>query len=260
MLEQIIAKKRESIKTLPAQFERQEKPTRGFYQALKDGKEQTGVGLIAEIKRASPSKGDLALGMDILSQAKLYESGGADTISVLTDTPFFKGTNQDLQVVKAVTNIPVLRKDFIIDERQIFESASIGADAILLIAAVLDGKQIEAYTKIANDLGLDVLVEVHNLEELENVLAYSNPRLLGINNRDLKTFQTSLDVTEQLVKHIPKDCFVVSESGIHKKQDVEQIVQAGADAMLVGEHLVTNGSPTETIPQLKEGAIHANLR
>lgn len=98
------------------------------------------------------------------------------------------------------------------------------------------------------------------MEELENVLAYSNPRLLGINNRDLKTFQTSLDVTEQLVKHIPKDCFVVSESGIHKKQDVEQIVQAGADAMLVGEHLVTNGSPTETIPQLKEGAIHANLR
>lgn len=196
------------------------------------------ISIIAEYKRASPSKGIINNGIGPVEQALQYEEAGATAISVLTDSTFFQGSFQDLTQIKKTVNIPVLCKDFIIDPLQIDLAAASGADLILLIVAALDEKQLNALYQYARLLGLEVLVEVHNAIELETALK-TGARLIGINNRDLKTFHVSLETVEKLGSIVKASgAFLISESGIHQKEDVERVRNAGANGILVGESLM----------------------
>lgn len=211
----------------------QQAPTRGFRAALTEGAKRR-MGLIAEVKKASPSKGLIRPDFDPVSIAKAYEAAGADCLSVLTDEPHFQGSNAYLQAVREAVDLPILRKDFTIDPLQIYEARSIGADAVLLIAAILTKRQLCDFLSLAEELGMDAIVEVHSREELDAALE-SGAQLIGINNRNLKTFVTDLSVTEQLIRDIPSDRFVISESGMSKPEDIERVYRAGARAVLVGE-------------------------
>lgn len=196
------------------------------------------ISIIAEFKRASPSKGIINNSIEPTVQAKFYENYGASAISVLTDQTFFKGSFSDLRAVREVVNLPILCKDFIIDPIQIELASLNGADMILLIAAALDESKIVELYQFARNLGLEVLVEVHNQEELEKALQ-TGARLIGVNNRDLKTFQVSLDVTEKLAPLVKNSgAFLISESGIHVQEDVDRVRKAGANGILVGEALM----------------------
>jgi len=204
--------------------------------------------VIAEVKRASPSKGHLA---DIPEPAELataYELGGAQVISVLTEQRRFNGTLADLDAVRARVNIPVLRKDFMVDEYQMFEARAHGADVVLLIVAGLEDALMRDLNDVALGLGMSVLVEVHDEAELERGLAL-NPALLGINARNLKTLDVDLATCERLLPLIPEGVVGVAESGLATLEDVERMANAGARAILVGEALVTNGGPSETVRQ-----------
>jgi len=204
--------------------------------------------VISEVKRSSPSKGHLA---DIPEPAQLaaaYEFGGAQVISVLTEERRFSGTLADLDAVRAAVNIPVLRKDFMVDEYQMFEARAHGADVVLLIAAALDDAEMHDLNHLALDLGMSVLIEVHDEVELERGLALK-PALLGVNARNLKTLDVDLATCERLLPMIPQEVVAVAESGIATLADVERMAQAGARAILVGEALVTNGEPSETVRQ-----------
>ena len=212
--------------------------------------------LIAEMKRASPSGGILDMSLNPLGQTDIYCQSGASAISVLTENHYFKGTIEDLQIASQQShkyNIPVLRKDFIIDKYQIFEARQAGADAILLIISILDDDSYKEFYDLASSLGMDVLVEVFDENELDKALKIT-PTLIGINNRNLKTLKTSLTVFESLVKSIPKNCIKIAESGIKTFEDVKRMGEAGADAILVGEALMKSNSPstlTSTISQKK---------
>ncbi|QDI89959.1 indole-3-glycerol phosphate synthase TrpC [Salicibibacter halophilus] len=254
MLEKIVARKKEDLKffQLPR---REEASPYSLKQSLAFASNRDGIGLIAEIKRASPSKGVLAEDLDVVKRAKAYEAGGADAISVLTDGPYFQGSITDLIAVKQAVNVPVLRKDFIVDERQIEESARIGADAILLIASVLEPDHLKDMAEMAHAVGLETLVEVHTEDELKRLLDVYAPPLLGINNRNLQTFATDTEQTRALSSSVPEGTFIVSESGIHSPEDVAAVAKAGAKAMLIGERLVSDGDPEKTIPDLKKGAL-----
>jgi len=209
-------------------------PVRGFQKAL----EQPGsCRLITEIKKASPSKGILRERFNSLEIAKLYESNGAVALSVLTDEPFFKGKLSLLTEIQKISRLPLLQKDFILDEFQVYEARVYGADAVLLITAILEPSQLIEYQAAADELGLDALVEVHTYEEAGQALK-SNAGIIGINNRNLETFETDLNVTFSLIKEIPDDRVVVSESAIGTRADVERLVEAGADALLIGESLL----------------------
>lgn len=221
-------------------------PTRSFRQSLQGGS----VRLIAEIKKASPSKGLLCPEFDPVKLARVYEASGAAAISVLTDQKFFQGSLEYLKQVKAETiKTPVLRKDFIIDRYQLFEAGAYGADAVLLIAAAITEPELKDLINQALELGLDSLVEVHNLMELEAALS-AGADLIGINNRNLKTFEVDLETTYQLLKLIPKDKIVVSESGIKDGHDIRRLAQAGVNAALVGESVVTAADPGVKIKEL----------
>lgn len=217
-------------------------PVRGFKTALH---RYPGVGVIAEIKKASPSKGVIRADFNPVHIARAYEAAGASCLSVLTDEQFFAGSLQYLREVRAAVQLPLLRKDFIIDEYQVYESREAGADAILLIVAAFHGECAEGrepdhmygLADAARSLGMDVLVEVHNPAELEIALRV-NGGLIGINNRDLKSFHTTLDVTLGLAPLVPADRLLVSESGIVTHADVERLGAAGAKAVLVGESLM----------------------
>lgn len=208
---------------------------RGFASALDHGPDS--LGLIAEVKKASPSAGIIAESFDPVLIAKAYESAGAHAVSVLTDEQFFKGSPGYLSKVRAAISLPVLRKDFIIHESQIFEAVCLGADAILLIVAALDQPQLAALHKIAVDLQLDVLVEVHTLGELDRALEI-DAKLIGINNRNLVTFEVDLKTTEELSEQTPDDVLLVSESGIKTASDTKRILESGCNAILVGETLM----------------------
>ncbi len=195
--------------------------------------------LIAEIKKASPSRGVLRRDFDPSALARLYAEGGASAISVLTDAKYFQGDPSHLKEAKEASRLPVIRKDFIIDEYQVWESAAIGADALLLIVAALTAEQLRSYLGLASPVGLDVLVEVHDGEQLETALD-AGARIIGINNRDLRTFETDLEVTLRLAPKAPPGHIIVSESGILTREDVRKVRQAGVDAILVGEALVTS--------------------
>lgn len=196
------------------------------------------VNLIAEIKKASPSRGVIRSDFDPQAIARIYEGNGASAISVLTDRKFFQGDLSFLARVRSVTSaIPILRKDFIIDEYQIYQSRLAGADAILLIAAVLDLPDLNRFLDIAHDLDLDCLVEVHTEDELCMVMK-THAAIIGINNRDLRTFRTDIQTTARLTRIVPKDRIIVSESGVFSKEDVEFLRKCGVNAILVGESLM----------------------
>jgi indole-3-glycerol phosphate synthase len=217
---------------------------RDFISALKHPR--GGIALIAEVKKASPSAGIICENFDPVRIAREYEAAGASCLSVLTDEKFFQGSLDYLRQIRAAVKLPLLRKDFIIDERQILEAIEWGADAILLIVAILSDGQLADFYTLARDAGLAVLVEVHDEPELERALKIS-PALIGVNNRNLKTFQVDLGTTEQLAARLfaaatPRpECLLVAESGIHTRADVERLKQAGAGAILVGESLMKHG-------------------
>lgn len=214
---------------------------RSLYDSLKKEGE---IKIIAEIKKMSPSAGNLIVdGFDLISIAKEYESAGASAISVLTDFKFFGGRKQHLSQVKSNVKISVLRKDFIIDEYQIYETKYIGADAFLLIVKIIDDVQLEDYLWLAKEIGLDVLVEVHDKHDIARALKISPyPKLIGINNRDLETFRVDINRSIELCEILPDDVVKVSESGINSREDVVKISNAGFDAILVGESLMRAGN------------------
>ncbi|MGG0277641.1 indole-3-glycerol phosphate synthase TrpC [Bacillus rhizoplanae] len=207
--------------------------------------------VIAEIKRASPSKGDINLHVDVAKQAQIYETSGAGAISVLTDSQFFKGSFHDLETVRAHTNVPLLCKDFIIDSIQIDRAYEAGANLILLIVAALTKEKLfELYTYV-KELGLEAIVEIHNEEELETALEL-NPDVVGVNNRNLKTFEVDLSTTEKLGKRLnEQNVLWISESGIHTKEDIIRVKKAGAKGILVGEAFMTAPSVGDFFQSLK---------
>lgn len=209
-------------------------PTRGFKAALSTGK----VGLIAEVKKASPSKGIIRPDFDPVAIAKAYERGGASCLSVLTDETYFQGNLSYLGAIRAAVEIPLLRKDFLLDPIQIYEARVAGADAILLIVASIPSpSRLAEMRHVAESLGMDALVEVHNEAELTLAIE-SGATLIGVNNRDLHTFAVSLDVTARLIPQFPANTIAVAESGIFTPEDIAFVAKAGAHAVLVGESLM----------------------
>ena len=205
--------------------------------------------LIAEIKKASPSRGVLIDKYEPGRIAAAYERGGAACLSVLTDENYFCGAADDLVLARREVSLPVLRKDFIVDEKQVYESRGIGSDCILLIAAVLEVGQLRDYRETAEGLDMAALIEVHDEREMD-AAAYSGANLIGINNRDLSTFETDLATTERLAKYAPSGATLVSESGIWTKADVDRVFAAGARAILVGESLMRSDDPAAAIGEL----------
>ena len=213
-------------------------PVRGFERELENSAFIGAFGLVAEIKKASPSKGVIRDAFDPIAIAKAYEAGGAQCLSVLTDEPYFQGKNEYLIAARDAVSLPVLRKDFLLDPYQITESRAIGADCILLIMAALDGEQPKELEQQAMDLGMSVLVEVHNEKEMDDALDNLQSRLIGINNRNLKTLEVDLKVTEELSKMLPHGALGVSESGLQTKQDLDRMADYGVHCFLVGESLM----------------------
>jgi indole-3-glycerol phosphate synthase len=227
---------RRSVRDLKAQI-RDALPVRDFLGAVKKGESQGGIRLIAEIKKASPSRGLIRRDFDPAAIAAAYEQGGAQALSVLTDEVFFQGHPDYLALARGAAGLPLLRKDFIISDYQVYESRTLGADAVLLIAAILAPSQLEEYLGLAGELGLCALVEVHTASEA--ILApAAGARLVGINNRDLQSFKTDLETTFNLLPLIPAGTAVVSESGIRTHEQVMRLAAAGVDAVLVGEALM----------------------
>jgi indole-3-glycerol phosphate synthase len=224
-----------SIESLRDQAE-QKSPTLDFVSALRLTTHQPA--LIAECKKTSPSKGLLRADYDPAKLAMLYAANGAAAVSVLTDEFFFQGSLLDLATVRSASTLPILRKDFVIDGYQVYEARAAGADAILLIVAALDLTRLKNFHALATDLGLSVLVEVHNESELETAMQV-DPKMIGINNRNLHDFSVDLQTTARLRPSIPNNIVVVAESGLHSSADVECVAAMGVDAILVGEALIT---------------------
>ena len=224
-------------------------PPRGFANALHRKMEQEVPAVIAEIKRASPSKGVLRSDLDPAEIARGYESAGAACLSVLTDEAFFQGSLLDFKSARGNCSLPVLRKDFMLDAWQIYESRLIGADCILLIVAALGDAALQELCVLAMDLGMDVLVEVHGREELDRALA-TPATLIGINNRNLRTFETDLSTTLDLIADVPDDRLLITESGIASKEDVQKLRAAGVNAFLVGEALMIAPDPGQRLKEL----------
>lgn len=255
ILDKIVAQKKIEVAKLPpriiaagdlrdAMLERNE--PRDFHAALKHPKRGS-VALIAEVKKASPSAGVICQNFDPVRIAQEYEAAGASCLSVLTDEQFFQGSLDYLKQIRAAVKIPLLRKDFIIDERQILEAIEWGADAILLIVAILSDEQLKQFHSLATDAGLAVLVEVHDENELERALKI-NPPLIGVNNRNLKNFTVDLATTERLAAKMNLGkSLLVAESGINSHADVERLERCGAKAILVGESLIRDGTISEKI-------------
>jgi indole-3-glycerol phosphate synthase len=222
-------------------------PPRDWIGALR----QPGVSLIAEVKRASPSAGLLRPGLDPAALAAEYAAGGAAALSVLTDARYFQGSLDDLRAARAAAALPVLRKDFTVSSYQLYEARAAGADAVLLIVAVLGDEALTELHQLAQALGMAALVEVHGEAELERALALQ-PRVIGVNNRDLHTFQVDLRTMARLHSRIPDEVVLVAESGVHVPADVAQLADMGADAMLVGEALVRTARPRDKARELVE--------
>lgn len=216
-------------------------PTRGFQAAVREG---STLALIAEVKQASPSKGQIATAFDPVQTAATYERAGASAVSVLTDVQYFKGSIGDLEAVRKTVSLPVLRKDFIIDELQIAQARLAGADAVLLICAALSSSRLVELSNYAKSIGIDTLVEVHHERELEAALA-AEPSVLGINNRDLHTFEVSLETTQRVLQQVPERVTAIAESGVRTQEDAALMAQYGAQGILVGEALMRTTHDSE---------------
>lgn len=259
-LEEICAAKREVVAArmgaIPlADLERGAKmqtAPRGFEAALRT-KVETGFALIAEIKKASPSKGLIREDFRPAEHAQAYEEGGAACLSVLTDAPYFQGHEDYLIAARAACELPVLRKDFMVDPWQCLEARAIGADAILIIVAALEDAQMAEIEAAALDQGMDVLVEVHDEAELDRAIHHLRSRLIGVNNRDLKTFTTSLETTERLAPLAPDGALLVGESGIATYADCERLAESGVRTFLVGESLMRQADVAAATRALLEG-------
>ena len=207
------------------------------------------INIIAEFKRASPSKGVINNSLDPASVARAYMNGGACAISVLTEEDYFQGALDDLRAVRDEVELPILRKDFIIDEYQIYESAAVGADAILLIVSALTSENLRRFQKLAHDVGLGVVVEVHDRDELE-IAKSIGAHIIGVNNRDLRTFEVSLDVSRELVKHVPADAITIVESGLRTREDLVELRSIGYSAFLIGETLMRSNDTEKELREL----------
>ncbi len=222
---------------------------RGFYKALQQKILKKDNAVIAEIKKASPSKGIIRENFDPKTIAQQYENAGACCLSVLTDEPFFQGKADYLRIAREHSHLPIIRKDFIIDPYQVYQSRAMGADAILLIVAALSDSDLLTLFQLAETLELDVLVEVHTQKELHRALAL-NPNLIGINNRDLHSFQTSLQISLDLAKQIPQQSLIITESGINSPDDITSMNKHGIYGFLVGESLMRQADPEAALRKL----------
>jgi indole-3-glycerol phosphate synthase len=254
ILSEIIAKKRERLiaagELVPlAEIQRLAGEVRSdaASHALSNALRADGVNVIAEFKRRSPSKGIIRPDADLLSIVQGYEAGGAAAVSVLTEEDYFAGSLDDLRTVKATVRLPVLRKDFVFDEYQVYESAAAGADAILLIVAALDDELLLDLRRLAEDeLGLDALVEVHTRDEMRRAVA-CGARLIGVNNRDLRTFEVSLETSLSLAREAPSDVLLVSESGLRTREDLRRLQAAGFRGFLIGETFMRAQDPQQAL-------------
>ena len=241
ILEKIVARKRERLeearRRVPLRQLKASMTTVGGQGIFAPALRRKGVNIIAEIKRRSPSKGVIRENFDPVSIARNYTAGGAAAISCLTEEDFFDGSLEYLRAVRDASPLPILRKDFIFDEYQIYEAVHAKADAILLIAAMLEAEQFNDLLELAHGLGIDALVEIHDREELDKVMCYG-VRLLGINNRNLRTFETRLETSLELAKDLPQSLTLVSESGIRTREDIDRLRSAGFHAFLIGEELM----------------------
>lgn len=225
---------------------------RGFERNLRNAVSSGWKAIIAEVKKASPSRGVIRADFNPMEISEIYQNSGATCLSVLTDEKFFMGHLSFLGLIRETVSLPLLRKDFIIDPLQIYEARVAGADAILLIAAILEQNQLVEFHAIAKEQGLDLLLEVHDEAELEMALT-TECKLIGINNRNLRTFETDLNTTAKLAKMLPKDIFLVTESGINSRADLENLSRAGAKAFLIGESLVREADIADKLAEFLEG-------
>jgi len=256
-LEKILAAKRGRVQKLKAEVDATELANRAIelrrdaaphgLTAVLNQDGQTNI--IAEIKRSSPSKGVINAGINVAELAQKYRDGGAVAISVLTEEDFFGGSLDDLRKVSEAVELPILRKDFIVDEFQIYESAAAGADAILLIVAAIDVRELESFQKIARDLKMDVVVEVHNREEME-IAASIDASIIGVNNRNLRTFEVSLDVSRDLRGVAPAGALLIAESGIKTRAEILELMQLGYAGFLIGETFMRSGEPKFAVQEL----------
>jgi indole-3-glycerol phosphate synthase len=267
ILDDIVAHKREEVAAAKQRLPLAEllalvetaPPRRDYAGALRPAPGEASMRVVAEIKRASPSKGALRTDLDLLGVAAGFIAGGADVISVLTDARFFQGSLDDLQRVVHYGTLPVLRKDFLIDPYQVYEAAAVGASSALLIVGIVDNALLADLVALERSLGLEPQVEVHDEADVERAL-WAGARIVGINNRDLRTFTVDLATTERLRPRIPADCIVVSESGIATPADVARLRRAGVQAIHVGEALMRSGDPARTLRELKLSGEMERLR
>ena len=242
-------KQRVDMDTLVANISASNDTPRGFMKALQARVAIGGTAVIAEVKKASPSMGVIRASFDPVAIAESYAAAGATCLSVLTDEKYFQGSGRYLRLIRAAVGLPLLRKDFIVDEYQIVEARALGADAILLIVAALSDDELAAFTRLAHDLGLDVLVEVHDEAECERALKLPL-RVIGVNNRNLHDFSVSLDTTRRIKAMVPTDYLVVSESGIHTRADIDALQADGVSAFLVGGALMQADDPGAALATL----------
>src|ERR1041384_142066 len=253
ILSEIIAKKRERViaaqQTVPLSQMRRKA---GIPHSLRTALRADGMNIIAEFKRRSPSKGTIRADANLTDIVQRYEAGGAAAISVLTEEDCFDGSLDDLRTVKTAVALPVLRKDFVFDEYQVYESAAAGADAILLIVAALDDETLSRLRRVAEDeLGIDALVEVHTSEEMKRAVR-SGAMLIGVNNRDLRTFEVSLNTSLSLAREAPPEALLISESGLRGPDDLRRLREAGYHGFLIGETLMRAGNPEQALRDLRQ--------
>ncbi len=255
ILNQIVADRKRAVESLKEKYpkvelmreiEYQNFASFDFKKALKRDGDNDSINIIAEVKKASPSKGLICPEFPYLEIAKDYERGGASAISVLTEPKYFKGDNRYLIAIKEKVNLPILRKDFIIDEWQIYEAKAIGADAILLIVAALSKRELQSYLNVAKELKLEVIVETHDEKEV-NMALEIGADIIGVNNRNLQTFEVSLETSAQLRALVPKDKVFVAESGIHTIKDLTFLKDIECDAVLIGESLMVASNRVEKL-------------